>query len=235
MYIKKEYRFRDAVEVEEYHDARHRHPGEPRKERRKATPEDVARINQRNKEKRCRHRLLEYFDEGDAFTTLTYARDQRPADMAACRKDFRKFIAKLKKIFTKAGRELRWIRNIEVGSRGGWHIHLVIPDIPGINGILQKIWTHGKAVTQALYRRGGFRKLAAYLTKTPATHPGIVEASYYTSRNMPLKEPKKKIMHRKTWTHPRIRPGWAIDPDTYREGINPITGYPYRQYTILRC
>lgn len=235
MYLKKEYRFRDVIEVEEFHSGRFGAPGESRRERRKATAEDVARVNQYNKEKRCRHRLLEYFDEGDAYTTLTYRKEDRPEDMAECKKHFRSFLAKLQRIYAKAGKPLRWIRNIEVGTKGAWHIHLVIPDIPGINGILQRLWTHGKAVTQAIYRRGGFRKLAAYLTKTPQTDPRLIQASYSTSRNMPLKEPRRKIMHRLTWTRPRPRKGWEIDKESIREGINPVTGYPFRRYSFMRC
>ena len=235
MYIKKTYRFKDVVEVEEGHNGRYGAPGEHRHKRRKATPEDIARINQWNREKKCRHRLLEYFNAGDAYTTLTYAIDKRPEDMATCKRHFKKFIVKLKAVYKKAGIELRWIRNIEVGTRGGWHIHMIVPDIPGINGILQRLWTHGKAVTQGLYRGDGFRKLAAYITKTPATDSRLRESNYSTSRNMPLKAPRKQVMHRRTWQRPRIRPGWELIPGSFREGINPITGYPYRHYAIMRC
>ena len=71
---KKTYSFRggDIIDTEEYHDGKYGAPGEKRIKRKKATPEEMERVNKRNKEKRCRQRMLTYFREGDLFATLTY-------------------------------------------------------------------------------------------------------------------------------------------------------------------
>lgn len=233
MYVKKTYRFRDAVEVEEYHDFRH-YPGGKREKKRRPTPEDVARVNQWRKERTCRHKIRRYFKEGDIYATLTYRQENRPQDMEQAKKDFGAFIRKLKREFKKDGRELFWIRNIEVGTRNGWHVHLLVPDLPGIHKTLDRLWTGGRVMVQLIQGGGRIARLAAYMTKTPRTDPRLRESNYSASRNMPLPPPERKIMHRRTWQAPRIRKGWQLEQDTLREGINPVTGYPYRCYTILR-
>ena len=87
---RKEYRFRkgDILDIEEYHDGKYGDPGGKRLKRRKATPEDMIRVNKWNKEKRCRQRLLCYFSPGDLLLTWTYRVEERPPDMESALKDF---------------------------------------------------------------------------------------------------------------------------------------------------
>ena len=235
-YRKKIYRFENAIEVEEYHSARYGAPGQSRQKRRKATPEQIEKINRRNKEKRCRHRLRSYFDVNDLFVTVTYEKDKRPSDMGEAKEHFREFIRILRREYARRGETLRWIRNIEVGSRGAWHIHMVVNRIQDADLIIRKAWDKGRAVYQLLYERGEFRSLAAYLTKDPKTDIRLREASYSTSRNMPLKEPEIREYHRmKTWKEePKVPDGYYLDRETLHEGVNPVTGYRYRTYTLLR-
>ena len=49
---KKTYSFRggDIIDTEEYHDGKYGAPGEKRIKRKKATPEEMERVNKRNKE-----------------------------------------------------------------------------------------------------------------------------------------------------------------------------------------
>lgn len=237
MYKRKTYRFPSAIEVEEYHDGRYGAPGQPRQKKRKPTPEQVERKNQRNKENACRRKLREHFREGDCYVTLTYAKDLRPPDMEAAKRNFSIFMRRIRKEYASAGHKLKWIRNIEVGSRGAWHIHLVINHIPGTDIILQDAWTHGRMHYQLMYEKGGYRDLAKYMTKSEKTDPRIKESSYSTSRNLPIPEPKVEIISAGSWRRgmKRVIPdGWYLDPDSYWEGINPVTGYPSRHYTLLR-
>ena len=227
--------FPSAIEIEERHTARYGAPGEPRAEKRRPTPEEVQRINRKNKTRRCLRRLRQYFGKGDLYITLTYAKDKRPADMQAAKEDFRKLRRILGKEFKKAGITFRWIRNIECGSRGAWHIHLVMKRIPDADRTIEKAWTHGKVVWQSLYEEGSFRKLAEYITKTPASDPALSEADYNTSRNMPIREPRRTVIRwQDTWKAPRIPKGWRLDEESVEEGIN-LAGYRYRHYTLLRC
>lgn len=233
-YIQKKYRFPHAVEVEEYHTARYGAPGQKRQPKAKPTQEQIERQNQRIKEKKCRRKLRAYFEVNDYFVTLTYRKDERPPDMKKAAKDFGRFIRKLREAYRKRGRELRWIRNIEVGTKGAWHVHLVINRIPDADLLIRKAWPHGRVTHQLLYEKGEFRELAAYITKSPKTDSRLRDTSYSSSRNMPIPEPEKKLIHWKTWRKIKIAEGYYLDKQSLHEGINPVTGYPYRSYTLIK-
>ena len=235
-YKQKKYIFPNAIEVELYHTARYGAPGQSRLKKKKPTPEQIEKINQYNKEKNCRHKLRQHFDVNDYFTTLTYIKEKRPADMEEAKRHFREFIRYVRKEYRKREKELKWIRNIECGTKGAWHIHMVINRIPETDMILAQGWQYGHAKNVLLYDRGEFKDLAAYMTKTPKTDTRLKEASYSASRNLPLPDPEVKIYRRfKTWKEePQVPAGWSLEKDSFFEGENPVTGYKFRVYTLLR-
>lgn len=227
--------FKNAIEVEEYHTARYGAPGQKRAKRRKATPEEIEKINQYNREKLARWKLRANFNVHDYFTDLTYRKDERPPNMDTAKKDFQKFIREVRNQYKKRGYELKWMRNIEVGTKNGWHIHLVINRYPDTDVILAEAWRKGKVINELMYQKGEFRLLAAYITKTPKTDPRLKETSYSTSRNLPVPEPEKKVYLKwETWKNVRVPKGFYLDQDSLHEGVNPVTGYRYRHYTLLR-
>lgn len=235
MYKAKRYRFQNAIEVEEYHTARYGAPGMIREQKKRPTKEQIERQNRYNREKVCRRKLRANFDVKDYFSDLTYRREERPPDMKTAQKQFSKFIREVRREYRKRGKELKWIRNIEVGTRNGWHIHMVINRIPDTDIILADLWKYGKVINELMYEKGEFKDLAAYITKTPKTDPRLKEASYSCSRNLPVPEPQEKVYMRwKTWGKIRIPKGWYLDKDSFAEGVNPVTGYKYRHYTLLR-
>lgn len=144
-------------------------PGLKRMKRRKATKEDMLRVNKWNKEKRCRQRLLQYFKETDLFLTWTYSIEERPPDMQTALKDFRRSIAKVRRAYRKRGYELFWIRNIEQGTKGAWHIHLIVNEIGDSASIVQKAWDHGGTwiteIKRSKFYDEDFMRLACYMTK----------------------------------------------------------------------
>lgn len=244
---RKEYRFRkgDILDIEEYHDGKYGDPGGKRLKRRKATQEDMIRVNKWNKEKRCRQRLLCYFSPGDLLLTWTYRVEERPPDMESALKDFQAALRKVRREYKKRGKSLFWIRNIERGTKGAWHIHLVVNEIGDSASIVEKAWTKGGTwlteIKKSKFYDEDFTSLASYITKdehsvetkadgTPGK-PRLREASYNTSKNMPLPEPhvdklvrwKKEVKPKKGYYIARI---W--------EGINPKTGYKYRRVTQIR-
>lgn len=234
-YKRKTFRMPNAIEVEEYHSGRYGAPGQTRQKRKKPTPEQMAKKNQRHKKDICRRRIRNNFKVNDYYTTLTYAKEARPPDMEAAKKDFNDFIGRVRRAYRKLGHELKWIRNIEVGSRGAWHVHLILNRIPETDIILQEAWTHGGIHSQLMYAKDEFRDLAAYMTKSSITDERIRESSYSTSRNLPIPEPEVDVLPGKTWRKkPHVPKGWYLDQESYWEGINPVTGYPGRRYTLLR-
>lgn len=217
-----------------------------RQKKRKRTEEEIRKINDRNKEKRCRRRLLEYFDKGDILATWTYEPQKRPEDMKTALKDFQKAIRRVRKEYKARGQELFWIRNIERGTKGAWHIHLVVNEIGDAASILEKAWEHGGTWAQEIGKSeklhdANFGKLAAYITKNEHTteekkdgtpgKPRIKESNYGTSKNMPIPEPKKDKLIR--WKE-EVKPKKGYRIIQSHEGINPVTGYKYRQYTMIR-
>lgn len=179
--------------------------------------EQVEKQNQWQKEKKARIRLMEYFDENDYFSTLTYRIEERPPDMATAKTDFAEAMKIIRREYKKRGKELRWIRNIEVGTRGAWHVHIVINRIEDTDLILKKAWQHGKVVNQLMYEAGGFQKLAAYITKTPKTDPrcrspiflchGICRSRKQRRKSICIGKPGKKSGCRKAITWTRIPSG----------------------------
>ena len=231
--VKKTTSTRMGMVVEEYQHGRYGAPGNKREQKRALTPEEMQRQNQWQKEKRTWVRLMHYFEKNDYFMTLTYHKEERPADMKEAKEHFRRFRERVRKEYKKRGYELRWIRNIEVGSKGAWHIHVIVNRIPDADIILRAAWPYGKMVSQLMYEQGSFRDLAAYITKTPRTDRRLKESDFDCGRNMPLPEPDKKVY--KHWRKEILIPrGYYLDKDSLREGRNPVTDYPYRVYALIR-
>lgn len=246
---RKTYTYREGkiIDVEENHDGKYGAPGTGRVKKSKPTEEQMQRINHENKIRRCRQRLLEYFNPEDIFTTWTYEVRNRPQDMKAALDDFQKAIRTVRREYKKRGRELFWIKNIEKGTKGAWHIHLVVNSIGDETaGILQKAWRKGGVYVQEIKLSSkiydeDFTKLASYMTKDENTReekadgsyakPRLKEASYSTSRNMPLKKPKTDRLMR--WKK-EVRPKKGYYIARMHEGVNPVTGYLYRRYTMIR-
>ena len=85
---------------------------------------------------------------------------------------------------------------------------------------------------QLLYEEGGFQDLAEYIAKKSDQSQG---EPYSRSRNMIERDPETKVMKRRTWQK-EIKPpkGYYVDKTSVVEGINPVTGYPYRYYTLIK-
>lgn len=239
------YRNKEIIDIEEHHDGRYGGPGKERKKKRKPAEEEVRKNNRNNKVKRCRQRLLKYFKPGDVLATWTYEVKNRPPNMEEALKDFQKAIRNVRKEYKKRGYELFWIRNIEQGTKGAWHIHLVVKEIGDTASILQKAWPKGGTwfteIRKSKLYDEDFTKLANYLTKDENTvetkkdgspgKPRLKGANYNISRNMPL--PEAKVDKLKRWKkEPKPKQGYYIAK--IHEGINPVTGYKYRQYTMIR-
>jgi hypothetical protein len=221
-------RGKDILYVEENHDGRYGAKGKKRQPKRKLTPEDVYRVNHWNKIKKAR---------------LTP--ENRPQDMKTAQEQFRDAMGKIKKIYKKGGKQLFWIRNIEKGTKGAWHIHFVINDIGTTASLIERAWPYGGVYITRIKKskcpEEDFHRLAAYITKDKNTRevkqdgnlakPRIKESSYSHSRNMPLPDPKPKKLVR--WQKEiKIKKGYYIAESF--EGVNPVTGYKYRRYTLIK-
>ncbi len=151
--------------------------------------------------------MLEYFWQGRLLPDVDVQnRGKTSGHGEKQKKDFTNLISKLRTRYKKEQIELRWIRNIEKGTKGAWHIHMVITGCRDTIRWVEECWPHGGIYAEQLekskYYEEDFSQLASYITKNEKVgekredgkrdKPRLSESSYSTSRNMPLKPPKKK-------------------------------------------
>ena len=230
------YTFKNSIEVYEYLDGKYGAPGKKRGKKRKLTEEAIRYRNQWNRERKVRHKLKTWFKKNDYMVLLTYKKNERPPDMDTAKKDLSKAMRRVREKYKKAGQTMRWMANIEVGTKGAWHVHIVINRIADADVFIKDAWEHGAVTFKHLHEAGDFKNLAGYITKTPETceryGEHLRETSYHASRNMPLKEPKEERFVQ--WREVKDRQGYYLDKDTYYEGTNKFTGYKYRYYTMIK-
>lgn len=249
-YTRKKYTGINTTEYEYYFKGKYGAKGEKRAPKQKRTPEQIARQNQINKENRVRRTIQDNFYPNDYWITLNYPKGTRKPykDVKA---DFDAFIKRLRKEYRTRGEPLKFMYRIEIGTRGGIHIHIIINRIWGADLLVQKCWT-GRCHFTHLYEDGGFRQLAAYLTK-PLSEDckrykqlGFITdkderamSKYGSSRNLTRPAPEKKTYSRRTVRKlitegPKPSPGYVIDKNSIHIGINPYTGYTYMHYSEVR-
>jgi len=250
-YIRDIWRFPDSNEYEYKFFGNYGARGEKRSPKRKATPEQIAKQNQLNREKKVRRLIKANFSSEDFWVTLKYPKGARPP-LEVVKADFEAFLRRLRYAYKKAGTPLKYIYRIEVGSRGGIHIHMVVNRGEGILTDLeiQKAWTVGHISFEHLYDSGGYNSLASYIVKPPSPEAQkhldkIPEEErkelikYSGSRNLIRPEPE-----RKEYSHSTVRklvsegptpsPGYYIDLESVVMGVNAYTGMSYIHYTEIR-
>lgn len=237
MYIKKIWDLGRVRMVEKHYPGNYGAPGMKRGERKKKTPEDVARQNRTNRVKKVQRLILANFKEGDWHLILGYRKGERPASFEAAKDLLQKFLGKMRAAFKRAGVPFKWIAVTERGKRGGCHHHLIIEDREDLDvkALVMKHWPHGYRTFSPLYEDGDFEDLAEYITKEE-TKEEEQGCSYSRSRNLIVPEPKKEVIHSRRWRRePKPEKGWYIVKDSLVNGINPVTGYPYQHYTMKQA
>jgi hypothetical protein len=239
MYWLDKYRFPGSIEYEYKYPGKYGAKGEKREKREKATPEQIKLQNQRNREKRYRRLIKANFRENDYWITLKYPKGVRK-QIEKVKEDLRAFLERLRKKYKKMGEILKFIRRIEIGCRGGVHIHMIANRFLGADIAIKECWEQGGVHFALLYEQGGFKDLAEYITK-PANEKDEEKetAAVSSSRNLIRPEPERE--YRKRWTVRKIiengvKPteGYYIDEDTVVSGLNKYTGMSYLQYTEYR-
>lgn len=246
------FRFPNSIEHEIKWEGKYGAKGEKRGARHKATPEQIKKQNQLNREKYVRRLIKANFFPDDLWITLKYPKGKRKP-LWEVKKDFTKFVNRLKYRYKKRKHTLKYIYRMEVGKQGGIHIHMIIPRIRGEDADLlaQEAWEKcGRINFESIYEYGGYEKLANYIVKQPdeeveeqlSLFPEEERkelASYNSSRNLIRPEPERK--HYRRWTVKRLieegakpSPGYYIDKNSIRSGINRYTGMSYLYYTECR-
>lgn len=228
--------------------------GEKRAPKKKATPEQIKSQNQWNREKTVLRKLRCNFEPGDLWVTLKFPKGIKMTGTKL--KDiWKSFSKKLRYEYKKRKHVLKFIYRMEIGERGGAHIHMAVNRLqgsPGTAEVIAEIWkVFGKFLNYTpLYEEGSFKELASYITKPldeeisgQLTLFGEEEDcktfSYYNcSRNLKLPEKehheyKRRTIRKLVENGPIPTPGYYIDKDSIRYGTNDYTGETYYYYTEI--
>ena len=251
MYWRDTWRFNGSIEYEFKYAGKYGARGEKRAKRKRASPEQIKKQNQANRENAVRRLIKGNFGENDMWCTMKYPRGARPP-IEQVRKDIEVFFRRCRTEYRKRGAEFKYIKRLEIGAGGGVHFHILVNRIKGVDTdrLLQKLWTQGRINYETLYESGGYTDLAAYIVK-PLTEemegqlsmfPEDVKKefkSYSTSKNLIRPQPERREYRR--WTlrdlvenGPKPTPGYYIDKDSIVCGVNRYTGMSYYRYAEYR-
>lgn len=241
-YWQKKWEFLNSTEYEYTYVGNYGAKGEKREKRKKITPEQVVLQNAINRRNRVRRLIKQNFRQGDYWVTLKYPKGVRKS-VEDVKKDVRNFISRMRSAYKKQGESLLYIYRIEIGKRGGIHVHMILNRVRGklaTDVLVERNWKQGRPHFVLLYEDGGYDQLASYLTKAPEdTEDGHKTRGYVPSRNLVKPEPKKKTYFRRTVEKlvkegPVPTEGYYIDRDSIVCGKNAYTGMSYLHYTEVR-
>ena len=192
----------------------------------------------------CRWYLNENFHPGDLWMRFSYPRGVRkpPAEIKA---DIEKFFKKLRRLYRKAGKILKYIYTVGIGSRGGIHFHAVFSEFDSAK--IEELWQdvagteenpYTSVNTRHLDRKGHYGDIAAYLIKnakeTYGTENQIFGKRYCSSRNLAPPKIKRVEVKAGSWVKtPKPKKGYYILKDSIREGKFE-SGFPYQSYIMVR-
>ena len=241
------YRFATSTEYEYKFIGNYGAKGEKRSPKQKRTPEDIERQNQYQRTKTVRRLIKANFTEGDYWTTLTYPKDESRT-IQEVSQDISKFLGHMRYQYKKVDIPCKYIYRIEIGSRGGIHVHIIMNRIPDLDRTIQRYWTHGKAHNELL-DDGTYEQLADYIVKPPTDQQKKLLKTfdesakklirYSCSRNLIRPIPEMKEYSRRTmrevFNHDLIpEKGYYIDKNSIRRGVNAFTGMGYLYYQEVK-
>lgn len=222
--------------------------GERRAPRKEKSSEATRRYNQLLKERRMMRLIEDNFEYGDYWLTLKYKAGTRKAPNEV-KEDIKKFLRKVRQIYKAAGFEFRFIYRIEIGKRGGIHFHLIMNRGPNKTKEVNEAWrriAQGNVEFEYLWDRTEYEALAKYIVKEIPEDGQLsfideekTFTKYSTSRNLARPDPQVKRYSRHTMrkifvSDLKPAPGFAIDKNSIRKGINQYTGMAYLYYREIR-
>ena len=137
-----------------------------RRSRCKPTSEIQRRLNQKNAEKRLTRLVHTNFTEDDVALHLTYRPGEEPETKEGAQRDLQNYIRRLKRRYTKLGKEFKYISCTEYGKKTNRiHHHLIISG--GLDrDEIEKLWGRGYANSIRLqFGPDGVTGLAHYIAK----------------------------------------------------------------------
>ena len=130
MYQQKVWRSENRIEHAVYWKGKCGARGEKKAKKQKATPEQMRKQNQINRINTLARTISLNFYPNDYWTCLKYRAGTRKS-IEEVRKDFRLFRDRMTRAYKKRGEDFKYIYRIELGKRGGIHIHILSGKLAG--------------------------------------------------------------------------------------------------------
>lgn len=224
--------------------------GEKRAPRKNKSSETTKKYNQLNKARKMMRLIEDNFEYGDYWLTLKYKAGTKKMPKEV-KDDIRKFLRKVRILYKKLGYDLRFIYRVEIGKRGGIHFHMIMNRGPDQTAEVNKIWrdlANGNVEFEYLWDRNEYEALAKYITKELPEEVNQLSflpqeektfTKYSSSRNLDRPDPQvRRYSHhtmRKIFANDlKPAPGFAIDKNSIKKGINAYTGMAYLYYREIR-
>lgn len=224
-----------TLEVRKYYSPRWHSEGERRAKKEKPTSEAVEKVNQRNRKRDLRRLMNNNFVDGDLLLRLDF--HEKPTGSEEMQGIMAQFIRRLRREYSKAGLELKYIYVKEVGPRGSRHIHMLINRCD--TEILRKCWQYGGIHIDPLNSDGQYGKIAAYFIKyagrTEETEERLIGKRWYGSRNLEKPKVKKKVIKSNSFRKDvKVKKGYFVDKESIHYGVNDL-GYEFFSYTLIKA
>ena len=210
-------------------------PAKHRGKKKKATPEDIQRNNERRAARKLNLKICANFRPGDYHLVLTYKREMRLPEEAA-KKELARFFRGLREDYRKVGHELKYIATTEYKSVAIHH-HVILNRIPGGEEMVRRRWGRGRPRFTQLDDTGDYIQLAEYFLKETKRSREKGERkgqqAYTCSRNLVMPKKKERHIRAKDFRQPRIPDGYEMLKGSFEDYITP-TGYRHQYYTLIK-
>lgn len=200
----------------------------PRGKKCGVTPPKQKEVNRRIQADRKLWVVLANFKKGDYFIDLNYRREERPDDLDMASSDIEKVLHRLSRKLKAKGIRLTYMRLTERGEYGGVHHHLIIKNNFDI-GLLNKLWTKGKVITDVIYSEN-LIKLAEYFAKGRKAGS---EKKYSQTKNLIIPEPKVEVMNASSFRK-EIKAQKGYEIYELFNGYHELIGYEFQRIIMRR-
>lgn len=214
---------------------------------RQRSKEAMDRLNARRAQRKLEILINANFGAGDMLVTCTYLQGEGPESAERAARDAANMIGRLKRIYTRMGKDLRYIYVTEMqSSRKGvrYHHHMILSEGPSREQV-EEAWTarrgrkptgRGLCNTRRVQKQPeGLTGWAKYITKSAAGYGKGQETAtvrkWCASKNLKRPEPSvadKKISRRRV---EKIARDMTTDKRATREVLEKL----YPGYEMLEC
>lgn len=234
-YIEKRCEAGQTVEITRYYSPRYHRKGEKRQPKEEESCEAQKRVNRRKQEATLRGLMNNNFKDGDLLLRLDF--HDKPGGSEEMQELMQKFLRRLRREYSKAGDDLKYIYVKEVGPKGGRHIHMLINKCD--TDILRKTWVYGGIHIDPLNSGGQYRKIAEYFLKyadrTETTEERLIGKRWYGSRNLIKPKVTKKIISASRFSkNIRVPKGYYLEKGSEYLGVSENTGYEFMTFTLIK-